>query len=252
MKNNKTGRPMVVGLALAFLLNPDARQSLAATPSASRDPHTLLVSSSLADSPRARRLLQLARAYLPQDWRYPSTTARPDLGLALEMRRLLPVELRQQPNGYTCGSASLGILLSRHQGSLSENLLQGATRMSPEGVDPRALVEAAGRLGYEATEKYEATVDDILGQLSVGVPVLIDYQASYGPQDAVDPDSGHYSVVVAADAREFLLVDPSEVNALQLRRIPRHQLGTVWWDTYIGNERRFDRWMMTVRPRRRR
>ena len=86
---------------------------------------------------------------------------------------------------------------------------------------------------------------DVLAALSKGATVLIDFQASYTPADEPG-DWGHFSVIVAADDRDFLVVDPSSVNPLHIRRVPHAQLPSVWWDTTIGDERVFRGWMMVL------
>lgn len=205
-----------------------------------------LFSESLADSARGRRLLAIGRSYLPGDWRYPTTSAVLDKHHRVELRTLLPVTAREQRTGYSCGAASLGILLSHHAIHLTDRKLEKVTGTTREGVDPWQLVNAARRLGFDVIERYDATADDVVAALAEGKPVLIDFQASYGPDDVPSEDWGHYSVVVAADARDFLVVDPSSVNPEHLRRVPRKSLGKVWWDTFISNGQKFSGWMMTM------
>lgn len=205
-----------------------------------------LLADSLADGARAKRLLAIGRSYLPGDWRYPTTDAALDKDRRVELATLLPVTAREQRTGYSCGAASLGIMLSHHAIHLTDRKLEKITGTTREGVDPWQLVNAARRLGFDVVEKYDATADDVAAALAEGKPVLIDFQASYGPDDEPGDDWGHYSIVVAADARDFLVVDPSSVNPVHLRRIPRKSLARVWWDTFISNGKRFSGWMMTM------
>jgi hypothetical protein len=201
---------------------------------------------SLHDSARARRLLAIGRGYLPGDWRYPTTEAWLDKDKRVELSTLLPVTPREQRTGYSCGAASLGIMLSHHGLHMGDRKLEKVTGTTREGVDPWQIVNGARRLGFEVQEKYDATPEDVSAALALGRPVLIDFQASYGPDDEPGDDWGHYSIVVAADERDFLVVDPSVVNPQHLRRIPKKSLPKVWWDTFITNGKRFQGWMMTM------
>lgn len=200
----------------------------------------------LADSPRARRLLAIARKYLPGNWRWPSTNAAVGEDVRLELATLLPVTPREQRTGYSCGAASMGIMLSHHGIHLPDRKLEKLTETTTEGIDPVQLVRAGQKMGFAVTEKFDATEADVAAALAAGNPVLIDFQASYGPDDVPGDDWGHYSIVVACDARDFLVVDPSEVNPAHLRRIPRKSLAKVWWDTFISDGKRFSGWMMTM------
>jgi len=201
---------------------------------------------SLADTPRTRRLLELARAYLPGEWRWPSTEAPLKGAPKRELDQLLPVTVREQRTDYSCGAASLGILVSHHALNLDDARLEKLTGTTPGGVDPWQLVAAAKQLGFRVTEKYDARPDDVVAALAAGLPVMIDFQASYGPDDKKDGDWGHYSVVVACDAQDFLIADPSAVNPEHLRRIPRRDLPGVWWDTTVAGNKRFQGWMLTI------
>ncbi|MBI4864619.1 MAG: C39 family peptidase [Candidatus Riflebacteria bacterium] len=200
----------------------------------------------LAGTAESRRILEIARQYLPGDWRYPSRDDRLSDQLHDELQRLLKVVPRQQPNSYSCGPASLGIVLSHHGITLSTARLEAMTGTSTDGADPWQLVAAARALGFEPHERYDADLGDILAALSRGQPVIIDYQADFDPLDDPSEDLGHYSVVVAADGDDLLLVDPANGNPEQLRIIPGRCLRTIWWDTTIDDERMVNRWMMTL------
>jgi hypothetical protein len=201
---------------------------------------------------RARRLLAIAKGYLPKDWRYPVTEAKLTAEQEKELLRLLPVTARAQPNGYTCGPASLGILLTFYGRNVDTETAGKAVHVTEDGVDPEDLVKGAEELGFDVSARYNASHNDVVAALTAEKPVIIDYQASYGPDDDPNEDSGHYSVVVASDETDLLIVDCSETNPYHLRIIPRDKLADIWWDTYIDQGKpneRFDRWMMTVSPR---
>jgi hypothetical protein len=204
------------------------------------------------DTDRARRLLAIARDYLPADWRYPVTDRRLSSALEREVARLLPVRVRRQPNEFTCGPTSLGVLLSYYGRPLGDEELGRATRVTEDGVDPEQLVGAAKRFGFDVSAGYGRSVADIIGAMRSQQPVIIDYQASYDETDPPEEGYGHYSVVVASDSRDFLIIDCSATNPHHLRRIPRDRLARIWWDEFIDRARRpnrFERWMMTVRPK---
>jgi predicted double-glycine peptidase len=202
--------------------------------------------NSLAENDRARELLAAARSYLPSDWRYPKTDNPVGKKVQETLSRLLPVTIREQPTAFTCGPASLGILLSHYGVNLSDDELAQRTKVNEEGVDPFTLAAVARDLGFAVTEKYNATPDDVVKALRAGDPVLIDFQASYERSDDLKADWGHYSVIVAADEKDFLVADPSLFNLAYIRRIPRADLPKVWWDGFIGSNKRFDGWMMTI------
>jgi hypothetical protein len=202
----------------------------------------------LHDSPRARRMLTIARAYLPGDWRYPVTAATLPSALHAELKQLLPVVPREQRTEFSCGAATLGITLSHFGTIYSDTRLERVTDTTREGVDPWHMVKGARRLGFNVWQRWRGTVADVLACLDHGDPVIIDFQASYEPNDDPNEDWGHYSVIVAADATDFLVVDPSAVNPEQLRIIPQDKLVGIWWDKTIGDLRPIPQWMMTVRP----
>jgi predicted double-glycine peptidase len=205
--------------------------------------------TSLAENDRARALLSAARSYLPADWRYPTSKTPLPEQTRQALARLLPVIIREQPTEFTCGPASLGILLSHYGMNLSDDELATRTKVDKEGVDPFTLAKVARDLGFDVSEKYNATPDDVVKALAAGDPVMIDFQASYEPSDDLKADWGHYSVIIAADEKDFLVADPSLTNPGYIRRIPRAELPKVWWDGFIGSNKRFEGWMMTIHPR---
>lgn len=225
-------------LALSLLVSAAA---LASPP-----PGDDILRDGLAGSPRARALLAAARSYLPSDWRFPETDRDPADTLDRLLTRLLPVTRREQRTAFSCGAASLGILLTSVGIRMGDRPLERLTRTTRYGIDPERLVEGCSMLGLEASWRFGAGVADLLRALEAGRPVIIDYQASYTNMDDPRLDWGHYSVVVAADATDVLLVDPSSVNAAHLRIIPRERLAGVWWDTFVRDGRRFDGFMLTV------
>jgi hypothetical protein len=227
----------LVGVALAALLAPGADRAAVDTARAG---------SGLSSSPRARRLLAIARAYLPGDWRYPVTDQALPRAACEELATLLPVRAREQRTEYSCGAATLGILLSHHGVWLPDRRLERITRTTRQGVDPWQLVAAARGRGVGVRRSFGAAARDLLAALAAGAPVAIDFQATYTPEDNPADDWGHYSVVVASDDRDLLLVDPSDVNPAHLRRIPWRALEKVWWDTTIHGHMRFEGWMMTL------
>lgn len=215
----------------------------------------------LFDTARAQLLLGLARAYLPGDWRYPTTGAQPTAEVRSLFEATLPVRPRPQRFEYSCGPASLGILVSAYGVVPEDALLEDLAGVTPDGVETEQVFRAATRLlgervwtsrrgEYAVNVWARATPSDLDAELAAGNPVLIDFWASFEPNDDPDEDMGHYAVVVAADARDYLIIDPArELNALHARIVPRAELARIWWDTRIDTGARYDGWMMTVRLR---
>lgn len=215
----------------------------------SPDPTGPSQSRSLCASPRAEALVAAARGYLPVDWRYPTTRARVPMDVHDTLGALLPVRARGQRTEYSCGAAALATLMSAYGFDLEDDTAERLTGTTPIGVDGVDLVAAVRSLGFEADARYGARVEDIDVALASGDPVMIDFWASFAPDDDPHEDMGHYAVVVASDERDYLVIDPYSINAAHVRLIPRGELARVWWDTDIRSGERFEHWMMTIRLR---
>jgi hypothetical protein len=207
------------------------------------------VPGGLARTPRARALLDAARGYLPRDWRLPVTAAAVPPELQDVFDGLLPVRPRGQRHEYSCGAAALGMLVAVHGVAVDDATLERLTRTTVDGADDAGLIAAAQVLGFDADLREHATVVDLDAALVRGDVVMIDFWASFAPDDDPHEDMGHYAVVVASDERDVLLVDPYSVNAAHLRRVPRAALPSIWYDTDARTGTPVHGWMLRLRRR---
>jgi ABC-type bacteriocin/lantibiotic exporter with double-glycine peptidase domain len=94
--------------------------------------------------------------------------------------------------------------------------LAGATRK--KGATKEKLIKAARQLGFKAFFKENSSLGDIRKLVQGRMPVIVNWFSE---------DDGHYSVVVAMDKKNIVLMDPE----LKGRRImPLQTFYRIWFD----------------------
>lgn len=151
---------------------------------------------------------------------------------------MLSITPYHQKPGF-CGPATVKMVLAYFGIEKSEDelgLLMGTT---PEmGTDISGFLHAAEVLGFKATSKGLATIDDIRQfVLEKKVPVIVDWFSI---------DDGHYSVVVDIDDEKIYLQDP-KIGDMRVMDIPTFM--RLWFDfpgAYIENKDDLDLRRMIV------
>jgi hypothetical protein len=184
-------------------------------------------------SARAEATCALARALLPYDWRYPASASPLSDWERAIWHKAVPVLPRVQRTEYGCSVAALGMLLAPVR-DVPDALLEEAIAPTEAGADEAAIVAAAQRFGVAVEARGGCGLPQLDFELALGRPALIDFWASFSPDDDPEEDQGHYAVVVASDGVDYLVLDPyPQLNALQARLIPRAEMMGVWWDTSL-------------------
>ena len=144
----------------------------------------------------------------------------------------LPVKPFQETlHQVMCGPATLKMVLDYWGTEKSEEELAKLCEVGLNGTDAEHIKAAAEQLGYKATIKNLASLDDIGSWLDKKVPVVVNWftRGRFDYPDSAVAD-GHYSVVVGLDDANIYLQDP-EIGGL--RTIPRDDFMRVWFD-FIG------------------
>ncbi len=118
------------------------------------------------------------------------------------MRHLVPH--KTQTNTYNCGPTCLEMLLEFYgipYESEEINILCETT--ARRGTDNQKLVHAAEMLGAQVVVKENAQLDDIVGAIEGGHPVLVNY---FNCKSGV----GHFGVVKGVEEHALILADPKQ------------------------------------------
>ena len=111
-----------------------------------------------------------------------------------------------QDTKYTCGPASLQMVLSFLGDFKSEFSLAKAVHVSKEsGTKHSSMIEVACREGFFCYVNSQSTVNEIKHFLALGFPVILDYTEP-------SSDEGHYAVVVAIARGGFLMKEKVYLN----------------------------------------
>jgi predicted double-glycine peptidase len=148
---------------------------------------------------------------------------------------LLDVPYFKQDTGYSCGAASLQMVLAHHGIRVSERELMERLGTDDEyGTHHEPIIrEVTGRGLYCYVTK-EATLEELLMYLDRALPSLVHY---------IEPseDAHHYSVMVGYDAHHVILHDPWNGRGFTL---VRREFEERWHDAHGV----FPHWFLTASP----
>ncbi|MEY3784586.1 MAG: hypothetical protein RLZZ230_908 [Candidatus Parcubacteria bacterium] len=116
--------------------------------------------------------------------------------------KALPVPYLKQDTDYTCGPTSLQMVLEYYGAVHSEAKLARQMQTSSEmGTCPLQMQEIALKHGFYCYVNKEASYEEMIFLLSLGVPPIVRF---------IEPDENedHYSVVVAANKDKITINDP--------------------------------------------
>lgn len=137
---------------------------------------------------------------------------------------VLPVGHFEQERAYTCGAASLRIVLDYLGYRMTEQELARRSKTGVDhGVDPVDLVQAARSLGHKVTWHEGWTIRAVKKVLHNGLPIIANHQQSRGYGE------GHYAVIIGYTRKdEFVIADPACDDRFRL--VPIRKFMNLWYE----------------------
>lgn len=160
----------------------------------------------------------------------------------------LAVPHRRQRTVYTCGPASLRMVLAYYGKADTEaDISEAVSCTADAGTSPGNMARYLRKRGFVARSRSRRNLADIRADLRRGHPVIVAYQAWGGP--GVDLSKtlshGHYAVVVGATLERITLADPSAKKP-RIHLDPSDFVNR--WCDVDSKQRHYPRWGLTVRP----
>jgi len=158
-----------------------------------------------------------------------------------------------QTTDYSCGPSALVAVLAYYGVVLTEEEAIEAARTDPDvGAELEHLAAAAEARGVRTRQRRDLGLEDLLGELRAGHPVLVLSQAWRGEDAAGDWadewDAGHYVVAIGMDREWVYVEDPSLEGARGV--IPHAELVARWHGWTIDQTRaRGQALLFRARPR---
>jgi predicted double-glycine peptidase len=146
---------------------------------------------------------------------------------------LLQLQHIAQPDDYTCGPASIAMVLQYMGQPVAYERITELCRAHPErGTENDHMVEAIEALGLVPTCITEGGIADLRNALNQDQPIIINY---------LNPRSGrgHFAVVIGLDDEHVILADPKNGHGF---RLTQADLQSRWHN----NDKTIFGWMMTV------
>ncbi len=157
------------------------------------------------------------RHLMERGWDYNKAhdyAARVEIGIRDGEEFVLPVTNYTQSNGYACGAVALRIVLEYLALELTEKELMKLANTTPAtGTDPKNMVAAAHKLGFEVQHKEGWTPNQVKKTLENGLPIIANYQES--PEEG----EGHYAVIIGYTKDEFIFSNPSKGEDFTLIKV---------------------------------
>ena len=112
------------------------------------------------------------------------------------------IKLHKQSNDYSCGPASLRMVLSHFEVHKSEEELIDLTgAKAGVGCEPSDIVRAAEGLGFKAKYIPTSSLEEVKKMMDAGSMVIVDW---FSPEV-----NGHYSVVAKITDTQIILANPT-------------------------------------------
>jgi len=124
---------------------------------------------------------------------------------------MIELKLHKQETDYSCGPASLKMVLEHFGVEKSEEeLIKLTGAKAGLGCTPNDLVRAARELGFDAEYIPTSSLEEVEKLMNEGVMVIVDW---FSPEV-----NGHYSVVVKLTDKEITLANPTHGNNTVMTR----------------------------------
>lgn len=165
---------------------------------------------------------------------------------------LLPVRKHLQQHPWSCGPATLRVVLGSLGIDLEERKLATMAGCTPErGTQPAGLVRALTRLGVHHEVVEPGSLGHIEDRLHAFEYIIVDYQAwGRRGRDYQQLRSGHYSVVFGCNTSHLFLADPAKKPVRSGdpwgARGVRKDLFVRRWRDRGPNDLHTHRWMLCV------
>lgn len=147
----------------------------------------------------------------------------------------LKIPFYKQDMDYTCGPASLQMVLSFLGDFKSEKSLSEEAHTDRDvGTKHNAMIETARREGFYCYVNNDSSWNEIKSFLTEGLPVIIHFTEPQG-------EEGHYAVVVGFEKGEIILNDPWNGKNFKMAKkefLPR-------WRGSQGSHR-YKKWIMVI------
>lgn len=149
------------------------------------------------------------------------------------------IPYHRQDTSYTCGPASLQMLLHHFNGvypSESElaRRLHTSNKAERDGTSHSELIRVLREEGLNVYVDNEASFGTLEAILKIGVPALVHYIEPEG-------DVGHYAVAVGIDTQRVYLNDPWHGSGFSLLR-------EEFLDRWHDGKGVFTRWLLAASP----
>jgi predicted double-glycine peptidase len=130
-----------------------------------------------------------------------------------ETEKLIPVQDTDQKYDYDCGPGALRAISSYFGIDKDQkDLISLCDAGKRKGTHPDDLVKCAKKLSLSAKMQMNMTLDELLGHLRQGHPVICAIQAWGEENKDVEYrqlKSGHYVVAIGFDSKKIIFEDPS-------------------------------------------
>lgn len=144
----------------------------------------------------------------------------------------LDVPFFRQHTNYSCGPASLKMVLQYYGIHKSEDELYTMTKLTEDGTVHGRMIRAANKCGLHVFVDKNTSIDALKYHIDEGTPVIVNFlEPKY--------DEGHYAVVIGYDHGNIILNDP--LHGAEFR-ISFHDFESRW----RGEFETAKRWMMAV------
>lgn len=146
----------------------------------------------------------------------------------------LDVPYFKQDTGYTCGPASLQMVLAFHGVRESEEHLAKELESNMEdGTCHQNMIEAATSRGFHCYVNDNSSLEEISFLLSHDIPLIVHFLETSDRED-------HYSVVVGLSSKEVIINDPWNGERTHLTK---RAFMDRWTCAHVGNCKE---WLMAI------
>lgn len=166
---------------------------------------------------------------------------------------ILPVRLKIQEKPYSCGAASIKIILEMLGKEVSEGWLMRRCKTDPEeGTSAQLLKRALRKLKVKFEEFVPANLQDIEENIRSFKLCLVAYQAwARGGSELSAVEGGHYSIIFGFNETHFFIADPNKHKsrvhrAWGVRTMEKGLFRTRWRDKDSDKDGVLRRWLIAV------
>ncbi|MFZ5365547.1 MAG: cysteine peptidase family C39 domain-containing protein [Patescibacteria group bacterium] len=136
---------------------------------------------------------------------------------------VLPIGTHRQNHAWTCGPASLKIVMDYLRYPVSESYLTRLTKCSrKKGTDPENMIAAARKMRFVAEDMRGLKPKLVKKMIRAGIPVIANYQL----EPAIG--EGHYAVIIGFSENEYVLSNPALDKGYEV--VPIKEFQKNWYE----------------------